>query len=126
MLALVAATAGVLAALALRPGIAPATAACPNARAHPHEVTLPKIQKAITCLVNAKRSKRDRRLLEPNDRLKLAARRHTQEMLAEDCFQHRCRGEPGLRRRVERTGYTKGQRSWRYAESLGTRTRRSR
>jgi uncharacterized protein YkwD len=119
VLALAAATAAVSIALALRPGIAPATAACPHALAHPHQVALPKIRKAITCLVNHKRATRDRHLLEPNDRLELAARRHTKTMLAEDCFRHRCEGERGLNRRVNRTGYTKGQRSWRFAESLG-------
>jgi uncharacterized protein YkwD len=119
VLALAAATAGVSAALALGPGIAPATAACPHARAHPHQVALPKIRKAITCLINRRRSKRERHLLEPNDRLELAARRHTRTMLAEDCFRHRCEGERGLPRRVKKTGYTKGQRSWEFAEILG-------
>ena len=119
LLALAAATAGVSLALALRPGVAPATAACPHARAHPHQVALPKIRKAITCLINHKRSQRDRHLLEPNDRLELAARRHTRTMLAEDCFRHRCEGEPGLHRRVKRAGYTQGQRSWEFAEILG-------
>jgi uncharacterized protein YkwD len=119
LLALAAATTGVSAALALGPGIAPATAACPHARAHPHQVALPKIRKAITCLINRRRSKRERHLLEPNDRLELAARRHTRTMLAEDCFRHRCEGERGLPRRVKKTGYTKGQRSWEFAEILG-------
>ena len=119
LLALAAATAGIFLALAVRPGIAPATAACPHALAHPHQVALPKIRKAITCLINHKRSKRDRHLLKPNDRLELAARRHTRTMLAEDCFRHRCKGEPGLPRRVEETGYTKGRTSWRFAENLG-------
>ena len=119
LLALAAATAGFSAALALGPGIAPATAACAHARAHPHQVALPKIRKAITCLVNRKRSKRERHLLEPNDRLELAARRHTRTMLAKDCFRHRCEGERGLHRRVKKTGYTKGQRSWEFAEILG-------
>jgi uncharacterized protein YkwD len=119
LLALAAATAGISLALALRPGIAPATAACRHASAQPHQVKLPKIRRAITCLINNKRSRRDRRLLEPNERLKLAARRHTKTMLAQDCFRHRCAGEPGLSRRVKKTGYTKGQRSWRFAENLG-------
>ena len=119
LLALAAATAGISLALALRPGIAPAIAACRHASAQPHQVTLPKIRRAITCLINNKRSRRDRHLLEPNERLELAAKRHTTTMLAKDCFRHRCKGEPGLSRRVKRTGYTKGQRSWRFAEDLG-------
>jgi uncharacterized protein YkwD len=120
LLALAAATAGVWMALAARPGIAPATAAaCPNARAHPHQVVLPKIRRAIICLINDRRSKRDRHRLERNERLKLAAERHNRTMLARDCFRHRCGGEPGLNRRVKRTGYTEGRRSWGFAENLG-------
>jgi uncharacterized protein YkwD len=119
LLALAAATAGVCVALALGPGIAPASAACPHARAHPHQVALPKIRKAITCLINHKRKKHDRHLLDPNDRLELAARRHTRTMLAEDCFRHRCEGERGLPRRIKKSGYTDGQRSWGFAEILG-------
>jgi uncharacterized protein YkwD len=119
LLALAAATAGVSLALAVGPGIAPATAACPHAQANPHQVGLYKIRKAITCLVNLRRSKRDRPRLDRNDRLKLAARHHTKTMLAEDCFRHRCEGERGLNRRVKKTGYTKGRRSWRIAENLG-------
>ena len=119
MLALAAATVGFCAALFLRPGIAPADAACRHAVAKPHEVALHELRKAVTCLVNHRRSKRDRPRLEPNERLKLAAKRHTKTMLAEDCFRHRCEGERGLPRRVKKTGYTKGQRSWRFAENLG-------
>jgi uncharacterized protein YkwD len=40
-------------------------------------------------------------------------------MLAQDCFRHRCEGEPGLHKRVKRSGYTKGRRSWQFAEILG-------
>ncbi len=119
LLALAAATVSVWLALSLGPGIAPAAAACPHARAHPHDVALSKIRKAITCLVDKKRAKRDRHRLEPNERLKVAARRHTRRMLAQDCFRHRCEDEPGLHRRVRRSGYTKGQRSWRYSEIIG-------
>ena len=119
LLALAAATAGVSLALALRPGIAPASAACPHALAHPHQVPLPKIRKAITCLINKERSKRDRPPLKPNRRLKLAAKRHNETMLADDCFRHRCKGEPGINRRVRKTGYTRGERAYRFAEVLG-------
>jgi uncharacterized protein YkwD len=119
LLALAATTAGLSLSLALRPGIAPATAACPHALAHPHQVPLPKIRKAITCLINKARSKRDRHTLKPNRRLELAAKRHNETMLADDCFRHRCPGEPGFNRRVRKTGYTKGERAFRFAEDLG-------
>jgi uncharacterized protein YkwD len=109
----------VAALLALGPGVAPAWAACPNAGAKAHEVPLPKLRKAIICLVNRERSKRDRSRLDPNRKLTRAAQDHTDVMLAKDCFRHKCRGEPGLGHRIKRSGYTKDQRSWRFAENLG-------
>jgi uncharacterized protein YkwD len=119
LLALAAATSGVFLALALAPRIAPATAACAHARAHPHQVPIPKIRKAITCLINKERTRRGRHRLRRNRRLELAAKRHNETMLAQDCFRHRCKGEHGLTRRVKESGYTRGERAWRFAEDLG-------
>lgn len=99
--------------------LAPADAACANAKAHPHETTLPKLRKAMTCLINHKRARRDRHELSTNHRLKVAAQRHNDVMLESDCFRHDCPGEPGLNHRVWRSGYTKGQEAWRVAEDLG-------
>ena len=106
-------------ALAWGPGVASAGAACPHADAHPRDVPLPKIRKAITCLINQKRTKQHRRALEPNAKLQSAAQGHNDVMLANDCFRHECPGEPGLTKRVRRTGYLKNQRAWRFAENLG-------
>src|SRR6185503_4087553 len=86
MALLAAATALGSLALILGSGVTAAAATCPHARAHPHQVALPKIREAITCLVNRRRAKHARHLLDPNDRLELAARRHTGTMLAQDCF----------------------------------------
>ena len=119
MALLTAATALVSLALILGSGVTAAAATCPHATAHPHQVALPKIREAITCLVNRRRAKHDRHLLDPNERLELAARRHTATMLAQDCFRHKCEGEPGLHRRIKRSGYTKGRPSWGFAEILG-------
>jgi uncharacterized protein YkwD len=116
----VTASAGVASvALALGPGAASASAACPHADAHPHEISLPKLRKTVTCLINRKRKKHDRAALRPNAKLTTAAQGHNDVMLAEDCFQHRCPGEPGLGHRIRRSGYLKGQRAWRFAEDLG-------
>jgi uncharacterized protein YkwD len=106
-------------ALAIGPGVAPARAACPHAKAHAHEVSLPKLRKAVSCLVNRERSEHDRSPLKPNANLKHAAQDHNDVMLAKECFRHDCPGELGLGRRVRRSGYTKGQRAWRFAENLG-------
>jgi uncharacterized protein YkwD len=119
LVALAAALSVALLAFALQPGIAPAVAACRHAGAHPHEVGLPKLRRAITCLVNHRRARHDRRPLDKNKRLKLAAQRHTETMLAQDCFRHRCADEPGLNHRVKKTGYTRGWDAFQFAENLG-------
>ncbi|HYX77865.1 MAG TPA: hypothetical protein VE727_00765, partial [Solirubrobacterales bacterium] len=108
LFALVTAASVALLGFALQPGIAPAVGACRHAGAHPHEVGLPKLRQAVTCLVNHRRARRDRRPLDRNRRLGLAAQRHNDTMLAQDCFRHRCPGEPGLNQRVKKSGYTKG------------------
>jgi uncharacterized protein YkwD len=118
VLALVVVCAGALLALAAAPSVAPA-AACANARAHPGDVSLTQMRKAITCLVNQERKQRDRRPLKRNRRLKAAAKQHNELMLATDCFRHRCEGERGLSGRVRASGYTKGRKAWRVAEVLG-------
>ena len=109
----------VYAALALGPGVSSASARCPHARAHPHQVSLAKIREATLCLVNVERHRRNRDLLASNARLQLAAERHTKRMLATDCLEHKCPGEPGLNRRVRRSGYTKGFDKFHFAEDLG-------
>jgi len=107
------------AAMALGPGLASASAACPHADAHAHEISLPKLRKTVTCLVNQKRAKHDRGALEPNAMLGMAAQDHNDVMLAKECFRHRCPGEPGLGHRIRKSGYLKGRRAWRFAEDLG-------
>jgi len=106
-------------ALAVGPGVASASAACPHADAQAHEISLPKLRKTVTCLINRERTKRDRAALRPNAKLTTAAQGHNDVMLAKDCFRHRCPGEPGLGHRIRRSGYLKGQRAWRFAEDLG-------
>jgi uncharacterized protein YkwD len=39
-------------------------------------------------------------------------------MVAQDCFQHRCPGEPGFGARVRQTGYPDGADRWKAAENL--------
>jgi len=106
-------------ALAARPGIVPASASCAHAGAHPRQVSLAKLRNAMTCLLNRERGSRGLHRLDSNGRLERAAQHHTDAMLAKDCFSHRCAGEPGLGRRVRRTGYTHGYRRFRFAEDIG-------
>ncbi len=105
--------------LAAGAGLTTASASCPHAGAHTHQVSLGKLRKAMACLVNHERGSRGLHELDSNGRLERAAQHHTDAMLAKDCFRHRCPGEPGLGRRVKRTGYTHGYRRFRFAENLG-------
>jgi len=106
-------------ALAVGPELASATASCAHAGAHSHQVSLSKLRKAMTCLIDRERARHGRHSLDSDGQLGRAAQHHTDVMLAKDCFSHRCPGEPGLGRRVKRTGYTKGYMSFRFAENLG-------
>jgi uncharacterized protein YkwD len=113
---------GVAAALlfiGLGPASATANATCRHADAQAHEISLPKLRKTVTCLINHKRARHGRAAVNPNGDLLEAAQGHTDVMLAKECFRHDCPGEPGVGHRLRRSGYTKHQRFFRYAEDLG-------
>jgi len=112
-------TLGAFVALAAAPGTTAALASCPHANAHPHETSLANLRKAMRCLVNNKRAQRGLDKLRNNTHLAGTAQRHTKVMLSKDCFEHRCPGEPGLRKRMKRSGYLDGAKDYRYAEDLG-------
>jgi uncharacterized protein YkwD len=112
-------TPAVFAALAASPATTAALASCPHANAYSHQTSLANLRTAMRCLVNRKRDKHGLRKLRDNDRLASAARRHTNVMLGEDCFEHRCPGEPGLRKRIKQSGYLKGAKHYYFAEDLG-------
>jgi uncharacterized protein YkwD len=108
------------AALAARQAVEPAAAGtCANADALINEATAKQLQKALTCLINDKRRDRGKRALDSNSKLREAAAKHNRVMIRENCFAHRCAGEPRLGKRIRRTGYLKGARSWKYAENVG-------
>jgi uncharacterized protein YkwD len=81
--------------------------------------SLAQLEKSVLCLVNQKRSSLDRHRLDRNGDLNQAAQRHTHTMLKKDCFKHQCPGEPGLGKRVHKSGYLDGANRWRYAENTG-------
>ena len=92
---------------------------CPNRLAEAHSVSLDKLRQAITCLVRHKRHQRGLGRLHANHDLRRAANKHTDVMLRKNCFKHNCPGEPGLGRRIRRTGYLDGAKHFAYAENLG-------
>jgi uncharacterized protein YkwD len=94
-------------------------ATCDNADATIDQATEKELRKALVCLINDKRHKRDRHQLDQNDKLQEAAKRHNNTMLADDCWKHKCPGEPGLEKRIRKTGYLDGSREWHFAENFG-------
>jgi len=112
-------TLGAFVALAVAPGTTAALAACPHANAHPHETSLSNLRTAMRCLINKKRAKHNLHKLKDNAKLARTAKGHTKVMLNKDCFKHRCPGEPGLRKRMKRSGYLDGAKAYFYAEDLG-------
>jgi uncharacterized protein YkwD len=113
--------ASVLALLALAGAAAGSAAAggCAHARDTHADASLRQLAKATVCLVNHERAQRDKGRLDENRKLRTAASRHTDKMLAKNCFRHRCPGEPGLEERIRRTGYLNGAKRWRFAENMG-------
>jgi uncharacterized protein YkwD len=107
-----------LVVLALFPGRA-AAGACANAGAGINDASADELAKAVQCLVNADRSQRDIRRLDPNAKLRQAAARHNKAMFDENCWSHDCPGEPSLERRIRNTGYLDGAKRWSFAEVFG-------
>jgi uncharacterized protein YkwD len=118
-LLVVAAVAGV-ALMSAGLGAAPASAApCANADATIDEASAGELKQALVCLINDKRHDRGKRKLDNNSKLQKAARRHNDTMLRKNCWSHHCKGEPGLEKRIRKTGYLDGATRWAYAENFG-------
>jgi uncharacterized protein YkwD len=119
LLAVAALAAAAWLALASSPSLTAAGAACAHRNAGPGEASLGELRRSLTCLINRERHDRDRQRLDRNRKLQRAAQRHTKVMLEQDCFEHRCAGEPGFSRRVRKTGYLREAKEWAIAENLG-------
>jgi uncharacterized protein YkwD len=119
-LALVIAGAAALALLGAGLGAAPAQAApCANADATIDEASAGELKKAVVCLINKKRHDRGKHKLDYNGKLQKAAKKHNNTMLRKNCWAHHCPGEPGLEKRIRKTGYLDGATSWAYAQNFG-------
>jgi uncharacterized protein YkwD len=81
-----------------------ARAACSGAGTASKDLSRGATRDAVECLLNEARGN-NRGDLKHNGDLEGAAQKHSNVMASNDCFSHKCPGEPGLRERVERTGY---------------------
>ncbi len=98
---------------------AKASAGCRYRYAKPTKVSTKEVKRATMCLINEERSRHGAPRVDPNGRIGDAGRRHSRYMQAHHCFSHQCRGEPGLLRRIARSGYFAGARSYGCGEAIG-------
>jgi uncharacterized protein YkwD len=108
-----------IALLSAGPGASAASASCAHADATIDEATASELKKAVVCLINDKRHDRNKPRLDTNARLQKAADHHNNTMLRENCWKHRCKGEPLLEKRIRRTGYFDGASRWSFAQNFG-------
>lgn len=116
--------------LALLVALSPATASgahaqrsasptgCADASVRPGLGSTQTSGRSVLCLLNAERAKRGLRKLRSSRSLETAARRHSTDMVERNYFDHQRRGGPDLVKRVRRTGYLKGARSWAVGENI--------
>ena len=107
-------------ALVVAPQAADAAAAdqCPGALDTPTDASAADAADAVTCLVNAERSKRGLRPVSRDADLGQAARKHARDMVRRGYFSHVTPGGSTLGDRLRSAGYGRGQ-GWRAGEALG-------
>ena len=101
------------------PQAADARSRCPAVDAPAHSISLHKLRRSISCLVEHKRVDHGLRRFAANRKLRDSARHHNSYMLALNCFSHQCQGEPVLATRIGATGYLDGATSYSVGEDLG-------
>jgi uncharacterized protein YkwD len=113
--------AALLAAPALLVAAAPASAdsACSGTDAQPTSSNLAQIESTTLCLLNAERRKRGLSPLRSNARLRLAALRHSRDMVSRHYFAHESLGGGDFETRIRRTGYIPRYGAWAIGENIG-------
>ena len=91
---------------------------CPGALDTPTDASAADAADAVTCLVNAERSKRGLRPVSRDADLGQAARKHARDMVRRGYFSHVSPGGSTLGDRLRSAGYGRGQ-GWRAGEALG-------
>jgi uncharacterized protein YkwD len=103
------------------PAAAPALAApsaCQSTTAAPKKGNVNTVRNAVLCLLNRERTKRGLPRLRSNNRLEVAATKHSRDMVERNFFSHDSPGgsTPGIR--VRHTGYLKGARGFSIGENI--------
>lgn len=92
---------------------------CPNSELRPTPETLPRVEAALLCLMNAERSEADQGALAAHPGLEASALDHTLDMTTRGYFGHYKSGRPPLFERIKATGYFDGTRTGLFSENLG-------
>lgn len=107
---------GSIAALA---ATAPAVAAdCPNADVYAVDQSESQIEESLQCLINERRAEAGLATVRPENRLRNAAERHSQDMVANGSFEHDGTTGDTFIDRISATGYMRGTSSWLVGENL--------
>ena len=77
-----------------------------------------QMESSITCLINEERTSRGLGAVQPNGDLRDAAISHSNEMVAQQYFEHTSPQGVTFIDRIEATGYMRGARSWIVGENL--------
>lgn len=104
-------------AFAVLPGQASA-AGCPGAYMGPDSATVTQMHDATLCLLNAERRKRGLAPLRHDERLRVAATRHSKDMVNRRYFSHSSPGGISMTDRIRRTSYISSARSWAIGENI--------
>jgi uncharacterized protein YkwD len=98
---------------------APAQAqACANTSLRPTRANAEVVRAAVLCLHNAERARHGLPALRENPRLRRAAERHAEHMVAARFFDHTTPAGATMLDRIRRTGYTSGARAWSVGENI--------
>lgn len=100
------------------PTTAHAAGGCANADKLPRTIGTGKAEKAVRCIINAKRKRRGLRAVRNSSDLAKAADRHSIFMRDNHCFAHQCNGEAALSRRLQRAGYLPCGCTYLYGEAI--------
>lgn len=75
---------------------------CSNQKASPGSISANRAERAVLCLLNKRRSKRDIPKLDRHRQLNKPSAKHSRLMVREKCFSHVCPGEDELGERLGR------------------------
>jgi uncharacterized protein YkwD len=117
--ALILTAAGLILGLAI--GHAPARAEAAACRAATNEASLlTKSQeaRALLCVINKTRTRRDLHPVRPSAVLNVAALAHSVAMVAKRCFAHECKNELDLGGRLQKAGFPGCNCAWRASENI--------